>query len=392
MTALSAPAAVHDQVCALWPKDGQFYAAKVTAEREEESEREVKVHFDGWNARYDRWCTHDELRAPTAAADAATTKNRKKYGSVVGLVADGKKKAVYQLDRIVGKKVIGGRVFYTIRWTGFGEADDTDERAKDVNDEDIKEFERTMRLATASARGAERVANIPRRSVCKAAFEAERPGIRKQRVADAHFTLRLVGKDSAPMLKRAKRPAACVRLNQRIPMRRAEFAATHAAALEAQKALGITNEEAVTPLVPIKGGAQPEDGFSINEVDIFETFLEPATGGEPRISGVCRYVAANKCAGLMPPYEFTWRRDELVVTGHVVTLVRGSGAQAGYRLATHWQAFTYPATDEHAYKLAFKARRWSASRSQRTSRRRTCRRRCSIGSAPYELWDGVWKV
>ena len=72
MTALSAPAAVHDQVCALWPKDGQFYAAKVTAEREKESEREVKVHFDGWNARYDRWCTHDELRAPTAAADAAS--------------------------------------------------------------------------------------------------------------------------------------------------------------------------------------------------------------------------------------------------------------------------------------------------------------------------------
>ena len=43
MTALSAPAAVHDQVCALWPKDGQFYAAKVTAEREKESEREVKA-------------------------------------------------------------------------------------------------------------------------------------------------------------------------------------------------------------------------------------------------------------------------------------------------------------------------------------------------------------
>ena len=48
------PHSIGDQVQAL-DAYNHWYDAKIVAERGEGDAREVEVHFDGWNKRYDEW-------------------------------------------------------------------------------------------------------------------------------------------------------------------------------------------------------------------------------------------------------------------------------------------------------------------------------------------------
>lgn len=339
--------------------DGVRYPAKVVSIDGEGDDTTVLIHWRGWGRRYDEWkalSSGNVMLAPSDY-DFSTEKNRKKYKSAVGLVADGKKRAQYQVDFLVEKR--GNK--YRCRWTGYGEEDDTWEHKDDINDDHIKAFE--WERSSCSAAAAKKRARAPKVSYAKELAAAEPKAVQRQRLRDAVPLVDDIGRDATAILRRKREPECVLKLYVTRPCLPGTFVALHAWLLQLKQQLGVVEELAVTPLVPLRGGDDPADGFMLNSQRIFERLMLGACS-DSRVDGALSYAATGgNAVMLLPPFEFTWRARrgddgprapmELSMTGHIGLLCEDHSTPGEMYISLDDECFEYTPQMRHAYKQAF---------------------------------------
>ena len=141
---------------ALWARDCRrvFLKARVVGRRGEGEQLELRVHFLGWNRRWDEWiqASSRRLRAeePDEADDSDESEEEpeeagddERYDDKTGHVRG----QLWEVEKIMSRHVRrDGSVFYTIKWRGWPESHNSKVPADDICDDTlIDEFEASRR-------------------------------------------------------------------------------------------------------------------------------------------------------------------------------------------------------------------------------------------------------
>ena len=156
--------------------------ARVVGERGEGGEREVHVKFDGWKPRWNEWLPDkpERVRDMMSTSDEKLLTAEQRHGGTAGLVGGVDE---YEVERILGKRKVGSRVEYHIRWCGYEPEDDTWEPAIAVEQSLIDAFEPPRKRPRKAAAAARRpVSHVP---FVLSMLGDVQPAVAEQRADDA---------------------------------------------------------------------------------------------------------------------------------------------------------------------------------------------------------------
>eukprot|EP01047_Picozoa_sp_COSAG01_P081207 COSAG01_NODE_16099_length_1269_cov_1.557643_1_plen_155_part_01 len=101
---------------------GGWYAATVLDLRRHT--KEVRVHWKGWHKRYDQWVPLSRACLTPKKPDEGSDGGEHDDADDVGTETL-KGGIEYEVERILGRRTVGGVVQYRVRWKGYRADDDT---------------------------------------------------------------------------------------------------------------------------------------------------------------------------------------------------------------------------------------------------------------------------
>lgn len=336
----------------VWARDprGDWYEAKVVAERDKDGSREVFIKFKGWGKRDQAWLAADSERLKDFG------NGEWDWGRTTGRIDKG----VYEVSHVIRRRLRSDGVAEAfVRWEGWDEADDAWVLEEDILDEELLE-------GVPVQKGTERQ-HAPRQPYTLG-FIAQTPFF-DDATADtmASEWLAMLGFQGARLLARQREawaekvvfdtkpcpPGLYVAMHREL--RRMASSLPGAARRPGARAcpsrgrdsrpvtpVGAGDDAAmVTDIVAVKGtkgGKFVEDKFTINSVGVVRNVISPFnfTG-----KGSVAHLKNGNAVMLAPPMYLHFRRtrigvtypSELHVTAHYVILHE--------RLTTKGPVFTF---------------------------------------------------
>jgi hypothetical protein len=317
---------------------GHWYDAKVVDERGEGQERELRIHWHGWNAKYDEWiqATSDRI----LDEDEELPEEVHDWGSKRGHLGDDQ----WEVARLLKRQRREGSLGYVVEWAEIKEDGEAWAPSwvalQDICPQLIEEFENPpAELAQPYVESIEEV-TIP-------------PEIADVLVVEWRDD---IGRQAAKLLARQRDEFACRRLFQISPCPTWLFTALRRALVS------LANDDSyVTEIRAVRGSRGGK--FIEDQFDVVSTDLVSKLVGEFNAAGhgALALRENNTAVMLVPPLEFKFRTrrqegtekwpTELLVTGHCMCLVDRKGAK-GPRWAFDDDRAEYGPENKHAYKLA----------------------------------------
>jgi len=267
-------------------------------------------------------------------------------------------------ERIIRKR----RGKYLVRWQGFDSKDDSWEPPSTISDDLIAEYEEA-RCEKGKPPPAVRTPFTLER--CK---KKECEEVQAMRVEDARHEMLAWALEWVSELRRKSEPAADVRLAKHPrPVSPAAFVALRQVLLEYAREChpkdsdDELNKLRVLPLKSVKGGERPIDSITVysdlvlNRV-VNDAPVEVAVPGNSPMT-LNYYVGNSAAVKLIAPFTFycrghcredgtAWGSTDMVVKGHVATLLQDHGHPGGVRFRLDDESFAYKDADRAAYKRA----------------------------------------
>ena len=290
-------------------KAGVWRDAKVINERVKDSRRQVKVHFHGWNQRWDEWIDMDVERLQHLDADA---------------VFDEGEENEFEVEKIVAMRCVpDGTIMAKVRWLGWPPSKDSWVFEEDLNCPELVDDFNLQRQRTLTAYVLQNDNGF--------SMPEELAGEIVGEWVDA------VSRTAWNLLKRSREEFAARQLFNMKPCPPWLYRAIHTELM--RKAGELTNGDpgsyvsAIRPMRGARGGQYVEDVFDITKTRLVEELV-----GE--FNNICTGSLVFRDNGtaimLVPPLEFKFKTKrvgksqrkfptELVVAGHFISLVDRKG-------------------------------------------------------------------